>query len=182
MLALEKREFVFEFNHEIKQPSSHLNLIDFSVEDWSDVSKLKELQADANRHAIAKIKNYMHKTNVSFVWLITLILILTVIGFLLLLCYYYNCYSFVHCKLIKFYQRTCKFKNKRKLKNAVVYKNTQEPVKHKTSVVSSTSPDPINQDYKERQEARSSRNRPSYVLRPKATTQDATSDRITFDF
>ena len=67
MLALEKREFVFEFNHEIKQPSSHLNLIDFSVEDWSDVSKLKELQADANRHAIAKIKNYMHKTNVSFV-------------------------------------------------------------------------------------------------------------------
>ena len=33
MLALDKREFIYEFNYKIKQPSSHLNLIDFSVED-----------------------------------------------------------------------------------------------------------------------------------------------------
>ena len=32
MFALEKREFIYEFNYEIKQPSSHLNLINFSVE------------------------------------------------------------------------------------------------------------------------------------------------------
>ena len=50
MLALEKREFIYEFNYEIKQPFSHLNLIDFLVEDWSDVSKLNKLQAEANRH------------------------------------------------------------------------------------------------------------------------------------
>ena len=31
MLALEKREFIYEFNYEIKQPSSHLNLVDFQM-------------------------------------------------------------------------------------------------------------------------------------------------------
>ena len=67
MLALEKREFIYEFNYKIKQPPSHLNLIDYSVEDWSDVSKLKELQAEANRHAIAKIKDFIHENNISFV-------------------------------------------------------------------------------------------------------------------
>ena len=49
MLALEKREFIYEFNYKIEQPSSHLSLIDFSVEDWSDINKLKELQAEANQ-------------------------------------------------------------------------------------------------------------------------------------
>ena len=39
MLALEKREFSYEFNFEIKEPSSQLNLIDFSVEEWSDINK-----------------------------------------------------------------------------------------------------------------------------------------------
>ena len=33
MLALEKRKFSYEFNFEIKEPSSHLNLINFSVEE-----------------------------------------------------------------------------------------------------------------------------------------------------
>ena len=100
------------------------------------------------------------------------------IGCSLILCYYFKCYSFVYTKLIKFYGRT----HKRKLKNAVILKNTQEPAEPKTSVVPSTSPNPIEQDLNERQEARSSRNRASPVLRPKNTTQDATSDRITFDF
>ena len=40
MLALEKRELIYEFNFEIKEPSSHLNLIDVSVEEWSDINKL----------------------------------------------------------------------------------------------------------------------------------------------
>ena len=41
MLPLEEREFIYEFNFEIKEPSSQLNLIDFSVEEWSDINKLR---------------------------------------------------------------------------------------------------------------------------------------------
>ena len=67
MLALENREFIYEFNYKINQLSSQINLIDFSVEDWCDISKLKMLQAKANRHAIAKIKDFIHENNVSFV-------------------------------------------------------------------------------------------------------------------
>ena len=85
---------------------SHINLIDFSVEAWSDIIKLKELQAETSRHAITKIKDFIHENNVSFVGLITLILILTVIGCSLFLCYYCKCYTFVYSKLIKFYERT----------------------------------------------------------------------------
>ena len=101
MLALEKREFSYEFNFEIKEPSFSLNLINVSIEDWSDINKLKELQAETSRPAIAKIKDFIHENNVSFIGLITLILILTVIGFSLFLCYYFKCYSFVYSKLIK---------------------------------------------------------------------------------
>ena len=61
MLAIEKREFVYKFNFKIKEPSSNLNLINFSVEDWSDIKKLKELQAETSRHAIAKIKDFIHE-------------------------------------------------------------------------------------------------------------------------
>ena len=110
--------------------------------------------------------------------LLDLVVFLTVIGCSLFLCYYFKCYFFVYTKLIKLYGRTYKSK----LKNAVILKNTQEPVELKTSVVPSTRPDPIEQELNERQEARSSLNRQSPVLRPKITTQDATSDRITFDF
>lgn len=92
MLALAKREFVNEFNYNIEQPSSYLNLIDYLVEDWSDVSKLKELQAEANRHVIAKIKHFIHENIVSFVKFLTLILTLTIIGGSLFLSYYFKCY------------------------------------------------------------------------------------------
>ena len=180
MIALEHREFIYEFNFEINEPSSHLNLIDFSIEEWSDINKLKEWQAETSRHAIPKIKDFINENNVSFVGLITLIL--TVIGCLLFLCYYCKCYTFVYSKLIKFYLRTHSFKNTRKLKNAGVFKNTQVPVEPTTSVVPSRSPNSVEQELNERHESRSSRNRPSPVLRPKTTTQDATSDRITFDF
>ena len=67
MLAFDKREFIYVFNYVFKQPSSHLNLVDLSIEDWSDVSKLKKLQAEATRHAIAKIKDFIHKNHLSFV-------------------------------------------------------------------------------------------------------------------
>ena len=140
------------------------------------------MQAETSRHAITKIKDFIHENNVSFVEFITIILILTVIGSSLFWCYYFKCYFFVYSKLLKFYERTHNINNKRKLQTAVVFKNTQKPVEPITSVVPSTSPDPIQQDLNGRQEARSSRNRPSPVLRPKTTTQDATSDRITFDF
>ena len=105
---------------------SHINLIDFSVEAWSDIIKLKELQAETSRHAITRIRDFIHENNVLFVGLITLILILTVISCLLFLCYFCKCYTFVYSKLIKFYERTLSFKNKRKLKNAVglkIHKN-----------------------------------------------------------
>ena len=98
MLALEEREFIYEYYFEIKDLSSHLNLINFSVKEWSDINKLKELQAETNRHAITKIKDFIHENNVSFVGIITLILILTVIGFLLLLCYYFKCYFLISSK------------------------------------------------------------------------------------
>ena len=140
------------------------------------------MQAETSRHAITKINDFINKNNVSFVGLITLILILMAIGFSLFLCYYCKCYTFVYSKLIKFYERTHSIKNKRKLKNVVVLKNKQKPVEPITSVVQSTSPDPINQDLNERQKARTSGNQPSPVLRPRTTPQDATSDRITFDF
>ena len=179
MLALEHHEFIYEFNFEIEEPSSHLNLIEFSVEEWSDINKLKKFQAETSRHAITKIKGFIHENNVTIVGLITIILILTVIGCLLFLCYYWKCYIFVYSKLIKLYERTHSFKNKRKLNNV---KNTQVPVEPTISVVSLTSPNTIEQELNERHESRSSRNKPSPVLRPKSSTQDATSDSITFDF
>ena len=80
MHALEKREFVYEVNIVIKEPLSHLNLIDLSVEEWSDINKLKKLQAETNRKAITRINDFIQENNVSFVGLSTLILILTVIG------------------------------------------------------------------------------------------------------
>ena len=116
MLALKKREFIYEFNYEIKQPSSHLNLVNFSIEDWSDVSKLKELQTEANRHAIAKIKDFIHENNVSIVGFLTLILTITVIGGSLFLCYYFKCYSVIYAKLVNIYLRTRQPKNKIKEK------------------------------------------------------------------
>ena len=152
------------------------------MEEWSDINKLKKLDAETSLHAITKIKDFIHENNVSFVGLITLILIFTVIGCFLFICYYCKCYTFVYSKLIKFYKRTNSFKNKRNLKNIVVFKNKQVPVEPTTSVVSSPSPNSVEQELNERHESRSSRNKPSPVLCPKSSTQDATSDRITFDF
>ena len=45
MWALERREFIYQFNYEIKEPTSHAKLIDFSVENWNDINKFQELQA-----------------------------------------------------------------------------------------------------------------------------------------
>ena len=131
MLALKIREFIYEFNFEINVPLSHLNLIDILVEKWSDINKLNELQAETPRHSITILIDFIHENNVSLVGLIKLILILTVIGCLLFLCYYFKCYSFVYSKLVKFYELTHNFKNKRKLKNAVnlktIHKNLWSP-------------------------------------------------------
>ena len=55
MLTLDKREFVYEFNYEIIQPTSNANLVDFFVADWSDINNFKELQAEANRRAITNL-------------------------------------------------------------------------------------------------------------------------------
>ena len=140
MLALEKREFTYDINFQINKLSSHLNLKDFSVELWRDINELKDLQAETSCHANTNIKDFINKTNVSFVGLITLMLIITVIGCSLFLCYFCKCYICVYSKIIKFYERTHSYNNKRKLKIAVVCKNTQVPVEPTTSVVPSTSP------------------------------------------
>ena len=182
MLALKKREFIYEFNYEIKQPSSHLNLVDFSIEDWSNVSKLKELQAEATRHAIAKIKDFIHVNNVSFVGFLTLIQTLSVIGGSLFLCYYFKCYSVIYSKLIKFYQRTHKPKQTLKTKDAVVFKNEHHTDEPQALIVPFAILEAIEPDLNERHEARSSRNPPSPVLRSKTMSHDATSNRITLDF
>ena len=58
MLALEQREFIYEFNIKIKEPSLHFNLIDFFCKQWNDINKLKELHAESRRHAITKIKDF----------------------------------------------------------------------------------------------------------------------------
>ena len=47
------------------------------------------------------------------------------IGCSLFLCYYFEYYSSVYYKLIKFYERTHNFKNKRELKNVVFFENTK---------------------------------------------------------
>ena len=104
MLALEKREFIYEFNLEIDEPSSHLNLIDYLVEEWSDINKLNEFQAKTSRHAINKIKQFIHHNNVLIVGLITLTLICTVISCSLYSCYYFKFFFFVNFKLIEFYE------------------------------------------------------------------------------
>ena len=137
MLALEKREFIYEFNYKINQPSSQINLINCSVEDWCDISTLKELQAEANRHAIEKIKDFIHENNVSFVGILTLNLTLTVIGGSLFLCYYFKCYSIICAKILKFYQQTRPPKNKSKSKEKVVFKKNIQSEPH-TSTVKST--------------------------------------------
>ena len=80
MYALDRREFIYEFNFEIKEPSSHLNLINFSLEELCDSNILKELQAETSSHEITNIQDFIRENNVSFVGLLTLILIFKVIG------------------------------------------------------------------------------------------------------
>ena len=55
---------MYEFDYKIVQPTLNFDLFDFSVEDWCDVNKLRELQAEANQHAVAKFKNFFHENNV----------------------------------------------------------------------------------------------------------------------
>ena len=74
MLALSKREFIYEVNNEITEPISHANLIDILLEDWSNICKLKELQAEAYRYEITKLKIFIHENNVSFVGVLTILL------------------------------------------------------------------------------------------------------------
>ena len=57
------------------------------MDNWTDASKLIEIQAEANRHAIAKIKHFIHKNNILFVGILTLILTITIIKGSLFLCY-----------------------------------------------------------------------------------------------
>ena len=182
MLALEKREFIYDFNYKIEQPSSNLNLIDFSVEDWSDVNKLKELQAAANRHAVTKIKDFIHENNVSFVGILTLILIIIIIFGSLFLCYYFKCYSFIYSKILYFYQRARKPKNNSKISKISFSKNRKSPERPLSSLVHSTSLEQITQVQSENQVAGSSESQPAPVARSKNQPQDATSDRITLDF
>ena len=182
MLAHKKCEYIYKFNYKINQPSSLIKLIDFSVEDWCDISKLKELQAEANRHAIAKIKNFIHKNNVSFVGILTIILTLTVIGRTLFLCYYCKCYSIICAKLLKFYQRTRQPKNKSKFKEKVVFKKNIQSQPY-SSTVQSTNIEGIVPDISEHREAKISRSQTSLAfILSTPTHQDATSDRITLDF
>ena len=181
-LALDKREFIYEFNFKINPPSSQINLINFLVEDWCDISKLKELQAEANRHAIAKIKDFIHENNVLFVGILILILTLTVIGDALFLCYYFKCYLIICAKLLKFYQRTRPPKTKSKSKENVVFKKNVQSEPH-TSTIQSTTIEKIVPDISEHREAKISRSQPSFAfILSKPTPQDATSDCITLDF
>ena len=90
ILASDKREFVYEFDYTIVQPSSHFDLIDFSVEHWSDVNNFKELQAEANQQAVAKFKNFIYENNVSFVCVLTVMLTIIVVIGSIFLCYYYT--------------------------------------------------------------------------------------------
>ena len=185
MLALEKREFIYEFNYKIEQPSSHLSLVDFSIEDWSDVSKLKELQAEANRHTVAKIKDFIHENNVSFVGILTLILTLTVISGSLFLCYYFKCYPFIYSKILNLYQRARKPKINAKTSKVIFSKKLTEPLDPHASIVQSADLDVITPQHEENQEdrnARCSRDQPVSVSRSKPKPPDAASDRITLDF
>ena len=179
MLALDKREFIYKFHYEIIEPTSHANLIDFAVEDWSDINKLKELQAEANRHAITKLKDYSHENNVSFVGVLTIILTITVIAGSLFLCYYFQCYSTIYSKILSFYQRTRKSKRNTKKRDVVLFKNISKPEEPHVSEIPSADLEAIKPDLDERNKAR---NQPSPVLSPKTTSKDATSNRITLDF
>ena len=182
MLALEKREFIYDFNYKIEQPSSHLNLIDFSVEDWSDVDKLKELQAAANRHAVTKIKDFIHENNVSFVGILTLILTITVISGSLFLCYYFKCYSIIYAKILNWYQRARKPKNNAKISKVLFSKNRKIPEQPPVSIVHSANLEIIQPVQGEAQEPSGSRTPPTPVARSKNKPADAASDRITLDF
>ena len=136
------------------------------------------MQAEATRHSIDKIKDFIHVNNVSFVGFLTLILTITVIGGSLFFAIILNVIRIIYSKLIKFYQRTHKLKPK----DAVVLKNEHHPDEPQASIVPVANFQAIEPDLYERHEARSSRNQPSPVLRSKTTSQDATSNRITLDF
>ena len=114
--------------------------------------------------------------------MLTLIFSLTVIGGSLFLCYYVKCYLIIYSKLIEFYQRTRKPKQKLKPKDAIVFKNEHHFEEPQASVVPVANLEAIEPALNERHKARCSRNQPSPVLRSKTTSQDATSNRITLDF
>ena len=90
MLALDTREFGYEFNYEIILPTSYANFVNCFVADLSDINKLKELMAMVNRHAITILKDFIHENNVSFVGVLTIICTITVIANSIFLFYFSN--------------------------------------------------------------------------------------------
>ena len=157
-------------------------MINFSVKDWSDINKLKELQAEANRHSITKLKDFIHENNVSVVGILTIILSVTVVANLLFLFYYLNCYSKIYSLFMSFYQRTQKSKNRFKSNDKAVFRNVTEPGVSQILVIPSTNLEAIEPVLEERLETIGSRNLPSPTIRPKHIPLDATSNRITMDF
>ena len=137
------------------------------------------MQAEANRHAITKLKDFIYENNLPFVGVLTLILTITVIAGSLFLCYYFKCYSTIYSKILRFYQRTRKPQRNNKKHDVELFKNITKPKGPHVSVVPSSDLEAIEPYLDKRHEAR---NRPSPVLRPKATPQDATSNLITLDF
>ena len=126
MLALDKREFVYVFDYKIVQPSSNFELINFSVEYWADVGKLKELQAEANQHAVAKLKNFIHENNVSLVSVLTVMLTIILIIGSIFLCYYFKFCPYLYAKFLKFYRWAGRPKNKPNSHEIVKFENVPE--------------------------------------------------------
>ena len=123
MLLLDKREFVYEFNYEIKQPTLNATLCDFSILDCIDINKRKEWLFEAIRYATTKLKSFILQNNFWFLGVLTVILTITVIANLLLLCYYFKCYSTIYFKILSFYVRTQKLRRIIKRSDIVIYIN-----------------------------------------------------------
>ena len=79
MLALDKRDFIYKCTYKNKEHTLHANFINCFKKDLINLSNYKELQAESNRQAIVKVKYFINKNNVSFVGLLTIMLIITVI-------------------------------------------------------------------------------------------------------
>ena len=125
------------------------------------------------------MKDFIHENYVLFVGVLKIVLTITVIAGLLFLCFYFKCYFSIYSKSLSLYLRIHKPKRNINTSDRMLFTISTKSKELHSLVVCFVNLKEITLELIERQE---NRTQPSFVLRPKTTPQNATSNRIALDF